>query len=109
MTPQSRARILIPLSILRPAFRAVAQSLTDYDLVCVEEAFERLLLDYDRVFSTMGIPACLWRRTGEIFKGNKAFAELLGIRGDLLKDGKITIYELMAEDSAVNYWEVGGG
>ena len=94
------------------------------DLVFIEEAFERLLLDYDRVFSCMGIPACLWRRTGEIYKGNREFAELVGLDGFMLRDvglrgivrgtplntssvqGRLCIYELMAEESAVNYWEV---
>jgi PAS domain-containing protein len=52
----------------------------------IEEAFERLLLDYDRVFSAMGIPACLWRRTGEIFKGNKEFADLVGVDVSRLRD-----------------------
>lgn len=56
--------------------QAIASGLTDLDLVFIEEAFERLLLDYDRVFSSMGIPSCLWRRTGEIYKGNKEFAAL---------------------------------
>lgn len=32
------------MGTFRPAFRAIAQSLTDIDLVLVEEAFERLLL-----------------------------------------------------------------
>ena len=91
----------------------------------IEEAFERLLLDYDRVFSAMGVPACLWRRTGEIYKANREFAELVGVDGNMLRDvrifteildtssvlnsllqGRLCIYELMAEDSAVNYWEV---
>lgn len=101
----SKLRTLKILSEFRPAFRAIASSLTDLDLIFIEEAFERLLLDYDRVFSTMGIPACLWRRTGEIFKGNREFAELVGIPYEQLRDGKLAIYELMAEDSAVNFWE----
>jgi hypothetical protein len=75
------------------------------DHVYIEEAFERLLLDYDRVFSAMGIPACLWRRTGEIYKGNRELAELLGVDIHMLRDGRLCIYELMAEESAVNYWE----
>lgn len=58
------------------------------------------------MFSAMGVPACLWRRTGEIYKGNREFSELVGINGYLLRDGKLCIYELMAEESAVNYWEV---
>lgn len=34
----------------------------------------------------MGIPACLWRRTGEIYKGNREFAELVGIDDYMLRD-----------------------
>jgi len=63
------------------------------------------LLDYDRVFSAMGVPACLWRRTGEIYKGNREFTELVGVDGYMMRDGRLCIYELMAEESAVNYWE----
>ncbi|KAI8061043.1 hypothetical protein BC940DRAFT_245546 [Gongronella butleri] len=105
MTASSRQRILNVMGTFRPAFRSVAQSLTDIDLILVEEAFERLLLDYDRVFSSMGIPACLWRRTGEIYKGNKEFASLVNVPIETLREGRLCIYELMAEESAVNYWE----
>lgn len=105
VSPASRRRILRPLSVFKPVFIALSKSLTNYDLICVEEAFERLLLDYDRVFSIQGIPACLWRRTGEIYKGNKEFSELVGMPIQALRDGRLCIYELMAEESAVNYWE----
>lgn len=68
MSPSSRQRTLHTLSEFRPAFRvrrscgppfwdfadessqAIASGLTDLDLVFIEEAFERLLLDYDRAF-----------------------------------------------------------
>ncbi|CAH6718229.1 transcription activator of gluconeogenesis Ert1p [[Candida] jaroonii] len=105
MNITSRQRILKPLSVFRPAFRAIARTLKDVDLVLVEESFERMLLDYDRVFTSMAIPACLWRRTGEIYRGNKEFASLVGVTTDDLKDGKLAIYELMSEESAVNFWE----
>lgn len=105
VSQESKQQILQPLSVLRPKFRAIAQSLNDMDLVFIEEAFERMLLDYDRVFAVMGVPACLWRRTGEIYKGNREFSELVGVDGYMLRDGRLCIYELMAEESAVNYWE----
>lgn len=74
----------------------------------------------------MGIPACLWRRTGEIYKGNKEFASLVNVPIETLREvwyggifvllfiitdfylqqGRLCIYELMAEDAMVNYWEV---
>ncbi|GMG37742.1 unnamed protein product [Ambrosiozyma monospora] len=105
MASSSRSRILKPLSTFRPGFRAIAQTLKDLDLILVEENFERMLLDYDRVFTSMAIPACLWRRTGEIYRGNKEFASLVEVNIDDLKNGKLTIYELMTEESSVNFWE----
>ena len=66
------------------------------DLVFIEEAFERLLLDYDRVFSAMAIPACLWRRTGEIYKGNREFAELVGLDSFMLRDVSPVITQNLA-------------
>ncbi|KAF8179844.1 hypothetical protein BJ912DRAFT_1023820 [Pholiota molesta] len=93
VSQESKQQILQPLSVLRPKFRAVAQSLRDIDLVFIEEAFERMLLDYDRVFSAMGVPA------------NREFTELVGVDGYMMRDGRLCIYELMAEESAVNYWE----
>ncbi|KAM3163679.1 Zn(2)-C6 fungal-type domain-containing protein [Lachancea thermotolerans] len=101
----SKQRILKPLSIIRPEFRAIARSLKDVDLILVEESFERMLLSYDRVFTSMSMPACLWRRTGEIYRGNKEFASLVDCKVDDLRDGKLAIYELMTEESAVNFWE----
>lgn len=105
MNESSKQRILSPLSTIRPAFRAIAKSLKDVDLVLVEEGFERMLLSYDRVFTSMSIPACLWRRTGEIYRANKEFASLVDCTVDDLRDGRLAIYELMTEESAVNFWE----
>ncbi|KAJ1911225.1 Transcription factor [Tieghemiomyces parasiticus] len=105
MSPLGQARILSVLSFFRPTFRNIAQSLKDFDLVVVEEMFERYLLEYDRMFSAIGIPACLWRRTGEIYKANKEFANLIKVPLSELKEGRLSIYELMMEESAVNYWE----
>ncbi|CAG8617958.1 12918_t:CDS:10 [Cetraspora pellucida] len=82
MSNLSRQRILNSLSIFRPSFRNVALSLTDIDLVVVEGVFER-----------------------EIYKGNKEFASLVGVHVDMLREGRLCIYELMMEESAVNYWE----
>lgn len=34
----------------------------------------------------MAVPACLWRRTGEIYKGNKEFADLINVPVEQLRD-----------------------
>ncbi|KAL4893085.1 hypothetical protein BDV59DRAFT_178384 [Aspergillus ambiguus] len=101
----SRQKILRQLDKFRPKFRERMQSLTDIELILVEMWFERSLMEYDRVFASMAIPACCWRRTGEIFRGNKEMAELIGVPIESLRDGKLALHEIIVEDQLVSYWE----
>ena len=86
MQPASKQKILRQLDRFRPKFREKAQALTDIELIYVEMWFERSLMEYDRVFASMAIPACCWRRTGEIFRGNKEMAELIHVPIEKLRD-----------------------
>ncbi|KAL8336003.1 hypothetical protein RB601_000036 [Gaeumannomyces tritici] len=101
----SKQKILRQLDKFRPKFREKVHALTDMELVFVEMWFEKTLMDYDRVFASMAIPACCWRRTGEIFRGNKEMAELINVPVDSLRDGKIALHEILTEESVVRYWE----
>ncbi|KFY45186.1 hypothetical protein V494_01111 [Pseudogymnoascus sp. VKM F-4513 (FW-928)] len=101
----SKQKILRQLDRFRPKFREKVQKLTDIELIYVEMWFEKTLMEYDRVFASMAIPACCWRRTGEIFRGNKEMAELIHVPIEQMRDGKIGIHEILTEDSLVNYWE----
>ncbi|RKO95207.1 hypothetical protein CAUPRSCDRAFT_9314, partial [Caulochytrium protostelioides] len=105
MTACSQQRILRVISQFRPAFRSVAQCLTEANLIMIEHLVEALLLDYDRLFAAVDTPACIWRRTGEICKANQAFAQLVRLTPAQLSSGQIAIYELFDESSAVNYFE----
>ncbi|WOO85521.1 Regulator of drug sensitivity 2 [Vanrija pseudolonga] len=105
ISPDSRRRILAALEVFRPKFRRIAKELTDLDLVFVEEANERLMLQYDRALASIHTPSCIWRRTGEIQKANQEFASLTGIPAPLFRNGQLCVYELMDEDSAVRFWE----
>lgn len=105
MQPASRVRILRQLDKFRPKFRERMQSLTDIELVRVEMWFDKSLMEYDRVFASMAIPACCWRRTGEIFRGNKEMAELIHVPIEKLRDGNIAVHEIIVEGSLVSYWE----
>ncbi|QQK45173.1 Fungal transcriptional regulatory protein, N-terminal [Penicillium digitatum] len=101
----SRQKILRQLDKFRPKFRERMQSLTDIELILVEMWFERSLMEYDRVFASMAIPACCWRRTGEIFRGNNEMAQLIDVPVEGLRDGKLAIHEIIVEDQLVSYWE----
>lgn len=124
MQQASRQKILRQLDKFRPKFRERMQSLTDMELTMVEMWFERTLMEYDRVFASMAIPACCWRRTGEIFRGNKEMAELIHVPIEKLRDvraaapsqgnehatdtafqGKLALHEIFAERDLVNYWD----
>ena len=86
MQPVSRQKILRQLDKFRPKFRERMQTLTDIELLLVEMWFERSLMEYDRVFASMAVPACCWRRTGEIFRGNREMAELIHVPIEKLRD-----------------------
>ncbi|OAA41312.1 hypothetical protein NOR_05390 [Metarhizium rileyi] len=105
IAPSSKQKILRTINQFRPKFREKAQGLTDMQLIIVEMWFEKQLMDYDRVFASMAVPACCWRRTGEIFRGNKEMAELINVPVDQLRDGKIALHEILTEESMVRYWE----
>jgi hypothetical protein len=117
----SRVRVLRQLDRFRPKFRERMEKLTDVDLVRIEMWFDKSLMEYDRVFASMAIPACCWRRTGEIYRGNKEMARLLHVPLSKLRDvrcsryrairrtnkeqGNIALHEIIAEPSLVSYWE----
>ncbi|KAF2829948.1 hypothetical protein CC86DRAFT_444008 [Ophiobolus disseminans] len=101
----SRVRVLRQLDRFRPKFRERMEKLTDVDLVRIEMWFDKSLMEYDRVFASMGIPACCWRRTGEIYRGNKEMARLIHVPMSKLRDGNIALHEIIAEPSLVSYWE----
>ncbi|OLY85381.1 Regulator of drug sensitivity 2 [Smittium mucronatum] len=105
MSSASVTKLIGILSVYRSTFMMIIKSLTDADVLVSEVAFEKLLFDYTHIFRTFGTPACLWRRTGEIFKANKQFADLVGLPLQYFREGRITIYELMTEESTVNYIE----
>ncbi len=86
MQPTSRQGILQQLDQFRPEFRRRMKRVSDVDLVKVEMWFERSLMDYDRIFASMAVPACCWRRTGEIFRGNREMAQLIHVPIEDLKD-----------------------
>ncbi|KAI9637874.1 uncharacterized protein MKK02DRAFT_23232 [Dioszegia hungarica] len=105
ISADSRRRIWAAMNGFRPKFRQIARTLDEVDLVFIEEAMERWMLQYDRAFASIHTPSCIWRRTGEIQKANQEFANLTGIPASMFRNGQLCVYELMDEDSAVRYWE----
>lgn len=97
LLPKSRDRILMQMAQFRPLFRDKIKPLTDWQLTKVEMWFEQKLMEYDRVFASMAVPACCWRRTGEIPRGNREMAELLDVPLSDLRDVNIPSDFLVAK------------
>ena len=98
-------RIRQALDRFRPQFRAAVHRLTDLQLVLVEVWLERRLMALDRVFGALPAPACCWRRTGDIVRGNRAMAALLRCPDARLRDGSLALHDILAPQSLLAYWE----
>ncbi|OBZ82595.1 Transcription activator of gluconeogenesis ERT1 [Choanephora cucurbitarum] len=98
-------RISRALSFFRPSFLSLIMNLTEEDLIFMERCFQRTLLEYEKLISFSGTPTVVWRRTGEVCLVGKEFSLLTQWTRDMLLNKKTYIYELMENQSAVEYWE----
>ncbi|KAI9018007.1 hypothetical protein CLU79DRAFT_762609 [Phycomyces nitens] len=98
-------RISRALALFRPSFLALIMNLTEEDLIFMEKCLQRTLLEYEKLISFSGTPTVVWRRTGEVCLVGKEFSLLTQWSKDMLMHRKTYIYELMDNQSAVEYWE----
>ncbi|ORY98810.1 hypothetical protein BCR43DRAFT_471239 [Syncephalastrum racemosum] len=105
MSQTDLMRISRSLAVFRPSFLALIMNLTEDDLVFMEKCIQRTLLEYEKLIGFSGTPTVVWRRTGEICLVGKEFSLLTQWQRDVLLNKKTYIYELMDNQSAVEYWE----
>ncbi|PHZ10068.1 transcription activator of gluconeogenesis ERT1 [Rhizopus microsporus ATCC 52813] len=105
MNKEDLMQISRALALFRPSFLALIMNLTEEDLVFMEKCIQRTLLEYEKLISFSGTPTVIWRRTGEICLVGKEFSLLTQWTKDMLLSKKVYIYELMDNQSAVEYWE----
>lgn len=96
-------RIVRALAIFRPSLIALQMALSEEDEIFVERAFQRTILEFEKLVSFSGTPTVVWRRTCEISLVGTEFCMLTKwSKEDLL--GKF-IYQFMDKNSVLNYWE----
>ncbi|CAO3638121.1 unnamed protein product [Cunninghamella echinulata] len=105
MSREDLMRISRALALIRPSFLSLIMNLTEEDLVFMEKCIQRTLLEYEKLISFSGTPTVVWRRTGEVCLAGKEFSLLTQWTKDALLGKKTYIYELMDDQSAVEYWE----
>ncbi|KAF9436172.1 Transcriptional regulator of nonfermentable carbon utilization [Entomortierella beljakovae] len=105
MDKEEMMRVCRAMAMFRPSFIALIMNLTPEDLVFMETCFQRTVLEFEKLISFSGTPTVVWRRTGEIALVGKEFSLLTQWSRDQLVNKKTYIYELMDNQSAVEYWE----
>ncbi|CAG8520161.1 6353_t:CDS:10, partial [Ambispora gerdemannii] len=98
-------KIVRALATFRPSFIALIMNLTEEDLIVMEKCFQRTLLEFEKLISFSGTPTVVWRRTGQIALVGKEFSLLTQWSRDQLLGKAMYIYEVMDNQSAVEYWE----
>lgn len=88
----------------RPIFIACSVTLTEEDMVFMEQVFQRTLLEYVKFVALVGTPTCIWRRNGQVSYVNEEFEILSGwTRAELLN--KMTfIVEILDDQSCLEYF-----
>ncbi|KAF9183116.1 Transcriptional regulator of nonfermentable carbon utilization [Haplosporangium sp. Z 767] len=105
MDKDEMMRVCRAMAMFRPSFIALIMNLTPEDLIFMETCFQRTVLEFEKLISFSGTPTVVWRRTGEIALVGKEFSLLTQWSRDQLLNKKTYIYELMDNQSAVEYWE----
>ncbi|MBW0527211.1 hypothetical protein O181_066926 [Austropuccinia psidii MF-1] len=102
-------------------FLPITASQSEPDKVESEFQFKRNLVDYSTILDALPVPACIWRRTGEICRTNASFNNLIGaelrVTGGLetlfgaekklekSANKAVKIYAIWDSDSNLNYFE----
>ncbi|KAG0050094.1 Transcriptional regulator of nonfermentable carbon utilization [Gryganskiella cystojenkinii] len=105
MDKEEMMRVCRAMAMFRPSFIALIMNLTPEDLIFMETCFQRTVLEFEKLISFSGTPTVVWRRTGEIALVGKEFSLLTQWSREQLLNKKTYIYELMDNQSAVEYWE----
>ncbi|KAF9145239.1 Transcriptional regulator of nonfermentable carbon utilization [Mortierella sp. GBA39] len=105
MDKEEMMRVCRAMAMFRPSFIALIMNLTPEDLIFMETCFQRTVLEFEKLISFSGTPTVVWRRTGEIALVGKEFSLLTQWSRDQIFNKKTYIYELMDNQSAVEYWE----
>ncbi|KAN0065478.1 hypothetical protein ACQY0O_001314 [Thecaphora frezii] len=95
------------LAQIRPKFLAISRSLSERELLGVEEAFVRLVHHYQaNVLDFVPLPTFVTRRTGEIYAANEHAARFFQLPRSLFEGGQISHFQTAPEDETVKLWQI---
>ncbi|QLQ79554.1 hypothetical protein HG537_0C02010 [Torulaspora globosa] len=93
------------LAEFRPIFIACSVTLTEEDMIFMEQCYQRTLLEYSKFIVQTGTPTCVWRRNGQISYMNEEFEILTGWSKEDLLNKMTFIVEILDDKSVVDYFK----
>lgn len=93
------------LAEFRPIFIACTASLTEQDMIFMEQCYQRTLLEYAKFIVQIGTPTCVWRRNGQISFVNQEFEILSGWSKEELLNKMSFIIEILDDESVRDYFK----
>ncbi|CCK72917.1 Ert1p KNAG_0M00640 [Huiozyma naganishii CBS 8797] len=88
----------------RPIFIACSVTLTEEDMIFMEQCYQRTLLEYAKFLEQIGTPTCVWRRNGQISYVNEEFEILTGWKREELLNKMTFIVEILDDQSVRDYF-----
>lgn len=89
----------------RPIFIACSVTLTEEDMIFMEQCYQRTLLEYAKFLEQIGTPTCIWRRNGQISYINEEFEILTGWTREELLNKMTFIVEILDDESVRDYFK----
>ncbi|CAL9728318.1 transcription activator of gluconeogenesis Ert1p [Monosporozyma unispora] len=89
----------------RPIFIACSVTLTEEDMIFMEQCYQRTLLEYAKFLEQIGTPTCVWRRNGQISYINEEFEILTGWKREELLNKMTFIVEILDDESVRDYFK----
>lgn len=102
---QALVEICQSLAEFRPIFIACSVTLTEEDMIFMEQCYQRTLLEYVKFIVQIGTPTCVWRRNGQISYVNEEFEILSGWNREELLNKMTFIVEIMDDESVRDYFK----
>lgn len=94
------------LAEFRPIFIACSVTLTEEDMIFMEQVYQRTLLEYAKFIELSGTPTCVWRRNGQISYVNEEFEILTGWKREELLNKLTFVVEILDDESVRDYFKI---
>ncbi|BEI80366.1 hypothetical protein CcaverHIS002_0108950 [Cutaneotrichosporon cavernicola] len=109
MAEPVKVRVNAATDKFKPILHSCLSQYSEEQIISVEVQFLAFVRNWATFCDTIPAPACIWRRTGEIYAANRRMLALMDMSPQSFHPGKSTLYNALDPMSFMEYWEDYGG